>query len=126
MASSNSSGDSPIDVATAHEADIIQQIEQGEYVEGQQDAQASVDDDTHSLTDSIRQHIVDGGRRYHAYHAGMYAFPNDELEQQRDNMKHDLTIHLCKGKHFFAPVAPALERGVNVLDLGMYAKSLAW
>ncbi|RDA90001.1 hypothetical protein CP533_1482 [Ophiocordyceps camponoti-saundersi (nom. inval.)] len=41
------------------------------------------DSETRSLTDSIRQHVVDGNLRYHAYHQGTYAFPNDETEQSR-------------------------------------------
>lgn len=76
------------------------------------------EDDTRSLTSSIRQHIVDGGLRYHAYHAGQYAFPNDETEQYRDDLKHHLTLHLCEGDYFAAPIQNILETGAHVLDLG--------
>ncbi|ODA80194.1 hypothetical protein RJ55_03152 [Drechmeria coniospora] len=74
--------------------------------------------DTHSLSSSVRQHVVDGHLRYHAYHAGKYAFPNDENEQLRDDLKHNLTIQLCGSNYFYAPVRKLLERGANVLDLG--------
>ncbi|TWU76057.1 hypothetical protein ED733_007412 [Metarhizium rileyi] len=112
IASISSRGTS-ISVATPDEAAIISCIEKGEYVDGQE-----IDDDTRSLTSSIRQHIVDGGLRYHAYHAGQYAFPNDENEQYRDNLKHILTLHLCEGMYFFAPIQELLQRGAHVLDLG--------
>lgn len=101
-------------VGTSQEANVIHSIEQGNYTGYDDD-----DDDTRSLTDSIRQHIVDGGLRYHAYHAGQYAFPNDETEQYRDDLKHHLTVYLCDGQYFQAPVHRMLERGGgHVLDLG--------
>ncbi|KAK5995301.1 Methyltransferase pytC [Cladobotryum mycophilum] len=104
---------SAIAVGTSEEAFVIQSIEKGEYVPDDDSW-----DDTRSLTDSIRQHIIDGGLRYHAYHAGQYAFPNDETEQYRDDLKHNLTIHLCEGAYFHAPIIGMLERGAEVLDLG--------
>lgn len=107
---SPSSTGSTIAVGTASDAAIIQSIEQGDFAPGE--------DDTRSLTESIRQHIVDGGLRYHAYHAGKYCFPNDETEQHRDDLKHNLTVYLCDGEFFYAPVRRQLEQGAEVLDLG--------
>lgn len=102
-----------VDVGTADEVAVIYGIEKGvEYVD------SDYTDDTQSLTSSIRQHIVDGGLRYHAYHAGQYAFPNDENEQHRDDLKHNLTLHLCDGKYFLAPIEEVLKNGAQVLDLG--------
>ncbi|KAI9151584.1 Secondary metabolism regulator laeA [Paramyrothecium foliicola] len=107
---SPASSRSAIAVGATNEAALIQSIEKGEYhPDGE---------DTRSLTDSIRQHIVDGGLRYHAYHAGQYAFPNDETEQARDDMKHNLTLYLCDGDYFMSPVHDILEKGADVLDLG--------
>lgn len=54
---------SPLAVGSAHEAAVIQSIERGEYA-------ADDLDETRSLTDSIREHIVDGGLRYHSYKSG--------------------------------------------------------
>lgn len=105
---------SAITVGTSQEALRIKNLEQREYVE-EEDSW----DDTRSLTESIRQHIIDGGLRYHAYHAGQYAFPNDETEQYRDDLKHHLTIHLCEGVYFYSPVHERLQQpGAEVLDLG--------
>ncbi|SPN99044.1 related to methyltransferase [Cephalotrichum gorgonifer] len=73
--------------------------------------------ETHSLTESIREHVIEGGFRYHAYHAGKYPFPNGEVEQACDAMSHLLTLALCDGKAFFAPVHDLLTEGAEVLDL---------
>ncbi|XWW98430.1 hypothetical protein V2A60_006430 [Cordyceps javanica] len=112
----SSKGSSPpsdfVAVGTADEVAVIYGIERGaEYID------SDYTDDTQSLTSSIRQHIIDGGLRYHAYHAGQYAFPNDENEQRRDDLKHDLTLHLCDGKYFLAPVEDLFKNGAQVLDL---------
>ncbi|KAF5024206.1 hypothetical protein F66182_3720 [Fusarium sp. NRRL 66182] len=109
--SPSSSNISPLAAGSTHEAALIQSIERGDY---------ALDDldETTSLTDSIRQHIVDGGLRYHAYHAGQYLFPNDENEQDREELKHNLTVYLCDDKLFFAPVEQLLRDGAEVLDLG--------
>ncbi|KAH8661160.1 hypothetical protein BGZ61DRAFT_151657 [Ilyonectria robusta] len=109
--SSSSASDSAIAVGTSTDAAIIQSTENGEF-------SPPDDDDTHSLTHSIRQHIVEGGLRYHAYHAGKYVFPNDENEQYREDLKHNLTVYLCDGELFFAPIHRQLEDGAEVLDLG--------
>ncbi|KKA26147.1 hypothetical protein TD95_003641 [Thielaviopsis punctulata] len=72
--------------------------------------------ETVSLTESIRGHVEEGGLRYHAYHAGKYPFPNDEVEQGRDDMMHEMMVTLANSD-FSAPVADVLEKGANVLDL---------
>ena len=74
--------------------------------------------ETRSLTESIREHVIEGGFRYHAYHAGKYPFPNDDIEQQCDEMRHVLSLALCEGRSFYAPVEGMLEKGAEVLDLG--------
>lgn len=71
-----------------------------------------------SIADSIRDHVYECGLRYHAYHAGKYAYPNDETEQSREEIKHTMSVMLCDGRYFFAPVEEALEKGGQVLDLG--------
>lgn len=111
---SPTSTNSAITVGTSHDAVRIKNLESGEYIPDD-----DTWDDTRSLTESIRQHIIDGGLRYHAYHAGKYNFPNDETEQYRDDLKHNLTIHLCEGSYFYAPIHERLQKpGAEVLDLG--------
>jgi hypothetical protein len=79
---------------------------------------ANVGGETMGITTTIRDHIYEGGLRYHAYHAGKYAFPNDEAEQDRDDMKHSMTVQLCGNRLFYSPVESLLEKGGDVLDLG--------
>ncbi|KAK3401873.1 S-adenosyl-L-methionine-dependent methyltransferase [Sordaria brevicollis] len=71
-----------------------------------------------SITESIRGHVYENGLRYHAYHAGKYAYPNDETEQCREDIKHTMSTMLLDGQYFLAPVEEALEEGGEVLDLG--------
>ncbi|KAI6775890.1 hypothetical protein HG530_002648 [Fusarium avenaceum] len=109
--SPSSSNISPLAVSSTHEAELIRSIEDGD--------RATDDlDETRSLTESIRQHIMDGNLRYHSYRQGRYLFPNDEAEQDREELKHNLTVYLCDGKLFFAPIEDLLEKGAEVLDLG--------
>ncbi len=85
-------------------------------------ATLSLDSDTDqypaSMTSSVRAHVYEGGLRYHAFRDGRYAFPNDEVEQNRDNMKHTVCLMLSRGKHFYSPVEEVLESQGEVLDLG--------
>lgn len=71
-----------------------------------------------SMTSSVRAHVYEGGLRYHAYKDGKYAFPNDETEQNRDDMKHTQALMLCRGAFHYAPVEEMLKNGGEVLDLG--------
>ena len=71
---------------------------------------------TASITSSIRQHVYEGGLRYHAFRDGKYAFPNDDTEQNRDDMKHAMTLLLCAGRLHFAPIGAI---PLNIIDLGM-------
>ncbi|KAK0704114.1 S-adenosyl-L-methionine-dependent methyltransferase [Apiosordaria backusii] len=64
-----------------------------------------------SVTSSVRAHVFEGGLRYHAYKSGKYAFPNDETEQNRDDMKHSMVLLLMQGEFFYAPIAERLEAG---------------
>ncbi|KAF4983689.1 hypothetical protein FZEAL_956 [Fusarium zealandicum] len=109
--SPSSSTTSPLAAGSIQAAALIESIERGDYAPNDLD-------ETRSLTDSIRQHVVDGGLRYHAYHAGKYLFPNDEAEQDREELKHNLCVYLCDGEYFVAPVRDLLEKGGEVLDLG--------
>jgi hypothetical protein len=68
-----------------------------------------------SIASSIRAHTFEDGIRYHKFHDGKYAFPNDETEQNRDDMKHALTLLLCGARLHFAPIG---DKPQNIIDLG--------
>ncbi|KAI0010371.1 S-adenosyl-L-methionine-dependent methyltransferase [Xylariaceae sp. FL0662B] len=54
------------------------------------------------------------GRRYHSFRSPRYPFPNDVIEQQREELMHVLVTEVMEGRLFVAP----LERGpTKVLDL---------
>jgi hypothetical protein len=67
-----------------------------------------------SVTSSIRDYAFENSRRYHKFQEGRYQFPNDDLEQEREDMKHAMVVHLCNGKLHFAP----LDNPQTILDIG--------
>lgn len=68
-----------------------------------------------SITPSIWDHSFENGRRYHKFHEGAYHFPNDDLEQEREDMKHSMVKMLCNNKLHFAPIGPSPQA---ILDIG--------
>ncbi|KAK1754005.1 Phosphoethanolamine N-methyltransferase [Echria macrotheca] len=80
--------------------------------------QADIVKHSASMSSSVRAHVYEGGLRYHAFRDGKYPFPNDEIEQNRDDMKHSMSIMVCHGAYFLAPVEDRLRAGGEVLDLG--------
>lgn len=70
---------------------------------------------TRSLTASITDYPMYWGRRYHRYKEGTYLFPNDEAENSRLDVQHNVLNEL-HGRLYFAPLDPAITR--VVLDLG--------
>jgi SAM-dependent methyltransferase len=71
---------------------------------------------TASITASVLAYPVENGRRYHAFRAGIYYLPNDELEQERLDLAHILTTKGIGDKLFLAPIKP--EELTRVLDIG--------
>ncbi|MCJ1225898.1 hypothetical protein MMC12_002547 [Toensbergia leucococca] len=67
-----------------------------------------------SITSSIRDYEFENGRRYHAYKAGSYAWPNDEAELDRLDLQHHINVLLCNGNLHLAP----LDEPKKVLDIG--------
>lgn len=57
---------------------------------------------------------TENGRRYHAFREGTYVFPNDEVEQDRMDIHHEMMLKACGGKLHLAP----LTNPGRVLDLG--------
>ncbi|KFY37706.1 hypothetical protein V494_04640 [Pseudogymnoascus sp. VKM F-4513 (FW-928)] len=70
---------------------------------------------TTSLASSMRQYRQENGRTYHSFREGVYAIPNDEVEQERLDLQHHLFLLSFKGKLFFAPVENQIH---NCLDVG--------
>lgn len=67
-----------------------------------------------SLASSVRDYVFENNRRYHKYKEGSYLLPNDEPEQEREDMKHSMIVHLCGGKLHCAPISNPHK----IIDLG--------
>lgn len=68
-----------------------------------------------SVTPSIWNHSFENGRRYHRYREGAYHFPNDDVEQEREDMKHSMVKMLCHHRLHFAPINNSPQ---EILDMG--------
>lgn len=73
-----------------------------------------------SLDSAVDDYIFSHGRRYHRFREGAYHFPNDDIEQEREDMKHAMVVNLCGDKLHFAPLEELDQRGglQKVIDLG--------
>ncbi|EGY13471.1 hypothetical protein VDGD_00153 [Verticillium dahliae] len=70
-----------------------------------------------SITDSIANFPQRFGRTYHAYQAGSYVFPNDDVECERLELQGLVMTELFGGKWFLAPF-PAERPPTRILDVG--------
>ena len=94
------------------EADIATADDDGDSIYGSEASSCY----SASVTSSIRNNIHENGLRYHAFKQdAYYPFPNDENEQNRDDIKHAMTVMLCGGKLHFAPIG---DNPQAILDLG--------
>ncbi|KAK3318839.1 S-adenosyl-L-methionine-dependent methyltransferase [Apodospora peruviana] len=111
----------PVDEAIAQEpsAEVIEAAEEGgaheedEFLAEGWDATSS--NASTSVTSSVYQHTFENGRRYHAYKYGRYPIPNDDLEQNREDMKHAMVLEMTDGKLFYAPIG---ESPKKIIDIG--------
>lgn len=68
-----------------------------------------------SAESSVRDYLYENGRRYHSFREGTYNFPNDDVEQEREDMKHAMVKLLCSQKLHFSPLG---EHPQQILDMG--------
>ncbi|KAL1995164.1 hypothetical protein VTN49DRAFT_1351 [Thermomyces lanuginosus] len=66
-----------------------------------------------SLTSSVLEYRHENGRRYHGYRDGSYLLPNDEQENDRLDMVHELNLRLLDRKLYLAPI----KNPQRVIDL---------
>ncbi|KJZ77674.1 hypothetical protein HIM_02851 [Hirsutella minnesotensis 3608] len=78
---------------------------------------ASIASSSTSLASSILKYREENGRTYHAFRAGRYVLPNDEVENERLDLQHHLCTLTLSGKLFICPAGRdrPLDR---VLDAG--------
>jgi len=69
---------------------------------------------TMSVRSSIYNYVEENGRTYHRYKEGKYYLPNDESEQDRLDLQHQLWLLTCSDELYLAPI----RNLHNVLDIG--------
>jgi len=89
-------------------------IEVADYNGTEDDYSSTIDTETTTLSSSIASYEYENGRRYHAFKAGKYALPNDEVEQERLDIAHHWWLLLGRGDLYKAP----LENPKRALDVG--------
>ncbi|WQF86659.1 Putative S-adenosyl-L-methionine-dependent methyltransferase superfamily [Colletotrichum destructivum] len=67
-----------------------------------------------SLASTVRDFNFENKRRYHKFKEGRYLLPNDDMEQEREDMKHAMVLHVCEGVLHNAP----LDNPQKILDIG--------
>jgi hypothetical protein len=97
----------------ANDADVVEADDDEDSAYGSEASSSH----SASVTSSIRNNIHENGLRYHAFKQdAYYPFPNDENEQNRDDIKHAMTVMLCGGKLHSAPIG---NNPQSILYLGM-------
>src|SRR4051812_45408092 len=80
---------------------------------------SALGDDMSQLTQSIRSSLLQGveenGRKYHRYKDGSYILPEDDREQDRLDLQHEMFLKSLDQKLHLAPINSELH---EVLDLG--------
>ncbi|KAL1994930.1 hypothetical protein VTN49DRAFT_1117 [Thermomyces lanuginosus] len=69
---------------------------------------------TASLTSSVLDYRHENGRRYHKFRDGSYLLPNDESENDRLDMAHEMCLLILHRKLYLAPI----KNPQRVIDLG--------
>ncbi|KAJ4407641.1 hypothetical protein N0V85_004347 [Neurospora sp. IMI 360204] len=101
-------------------AGVIEPLAEGEWQSGEDtatsDYEPSIAESRYgSLTSSVNDHIWEYGRRYHTFREGRYPLPNDDLEYNREYMRHAMFKEMLKGKLFVAPIGNHPQK---IADLG--------
>ncbi|KAL7915274.1 S-adenosyl-L-methionine-dependent methyltransferase [Trichoderma velutinum] len=83
------------------------------------DAESTYTLDSSSLTDSVVDFPRQFGRTYHAYKEGSYAFPNDEVEQERLALQDCAFTRAMGDRLYFAPLDDHPPRRILDIATGM-------
>ncbi|KAG5958978.1 hypothetical protein E4U57_007965 [Claviceps arundinis] len=79
-------------------------------------SESESDNATASLASSILSaQTYERGRRYADFGDGRYPIPNDEMEQNREDMKHAMVMMLTENRLFLSPIG---DHPQKILDIG--------
>jgi len=108
------------EIEPAHPNDIIEpdEFDEAEFDAASINSFAKTNASSSSLASAAVFHAHENGRRYHAYKNARYPIPNDDIEQNREELKHALMLELTDGKHFFAPIRDDPKRIIDLGDRG--------
>lgn len=67
-----------------------------------------------SITSSVVDFQEENGRRYHAYRRGRYLLPNDDIENERLDIHHELMLVVLNGKLHLAPIPENIQRAIDL------------
>ncbi|KAI0010898.1 S-adenosyl-L-methionine-dependent methyltransferase [Xylariaceae sp. FL0662B] len=105
---------------TDEDAEALAQVGAGMIVpDNESVTDAGYESDTATTASTTASSTVwkfsfENGRRYHKFREGRYNFPNDDIEQEREDMKHAMVKLLCRRLHF----APIGSNPQEILDVG--------
>jgi len=72
------------------------------------DRDSAIGSDESTYTETLRSSLLDSvkenGRSYHKYHDGSYILPEDEQEQQRLDIQHEMFMRTFNRKLILAPI----------------------
>ncbi|KAL1995489.1 hypothetical protein VTN49DRAFT_1676 [Thermomyces lanuginosus] len=87
------------------------------------ESDSSYGDELASLTSSVLDYRHENGRRYHKFRDGSYLLPNEESENDRLDMLHEMCFQLLHRKLYLAPIKSpqrvidlATGRGIWAID----------
>jgi hypothetical protein len=78
---------------------------------------------TETLRSSLLESVKENGRDYHTYHDGSYIMPEDEQEQERLDMQHEIFLRTFDRKLILAPI-PAEQKNVRKCSAHAILQSL--
>ncbi|PVH70143.1 S-adenosyl-L-methionine-dependent methyltransferase [Cadophora sp. DSE1049] len=100
------------DIPSVVERENSQEDGDGQYSDLQSDDESS----TQSLGSTVKACCEENGRTYHSYKQGRYPLPNDEDEQERLDLQHELFLIMHDRKLLLCPAD--LSKAHRILDLG--------
>ncbi|KAF4918480.1 Secondary metabolism regulator LAE1 [Colletotrichum viniferum] len=115
----NTSTTEPIEPAPADTVD-------DDEFEGSDYGESLVSSGFTSLASRVMRHSHEGGRRYQSFLQGIYPLPNDETEQFREEMKHQLIKRLLDGNDYLSPINDSPQKIMDVgTGTGLWAVEVA-
>jgi hypothetical protein len=69
---------------------------------------------TETLRTSLRQSVRENGRAYHRYRDGQYILPDDEKEQERLDMQHEMFLRTLDRKPLLVPIPDKVHDAIDI------------